>query len=517
MAPPDIDDNQTTLTRRQLLLAAGGVTFLGLFPAAEGAFAARQDNAAGGIPKAIPLFTALPYLQPGSASKLVEGGESIVIAWQTNGVAAEYRLDYGAKGQKDQHAALTQNQRWSGDKADGEQRINHAAALTGLDLGKKYQYRLSMNGASVLEGFFTTRKPRGEKVRFVSFGDNSFGEVSDRAIAYQAFLAHPDFVMNTGDNVYENGLDNEYAGYFFPVYNADQAGPRIGAPLLRSVPFYTVIANHDVHAKDADKHPVADFHLYPDSLAYFTNMHMPGNGPVPTVKTPIVGPEDVLKRFADCAGERFPNMANYSFDYGEGHFLCLDSNVYVDPTDPKLQGWIEQDLAGTDARWKFVVYHHPAFNVGDDHYAEQHMRALSPLFEKHGVAVVLHGHEHTYQRTRPIRFAPSDLAGAKKVGGKSRLVPGEFTVDRAFDGEKVTKPEGVLYLTTGAGGKHLYDPESNNNPAKWLHPEDKNIDYVVRFVSDRHSLTTCEMDRDSLTFTQIDGWGNRIDRFRITA
>src|SRR5262249_31487698 len=148
----------------------------------------------------------------------------------------------------------------------------------------------------------------------------------------------------------------------------------------------------------------------------------------------------------------------------DAHFLCLDSNVYVDPTDFALQTWIEQDLKATDAAWKFVVYHHPAFNAGDDHYAEQHMRALSPLLERMGVDVVLHGHEHTYQRTRPFRFVPTDLTKAKDTNAKDRMVPGTFTIDRKFDGKSVTKPDGILYIVTGAGGKHLYDPESNNSP-----------------------------------------------------
>ncbi len=310
-----------------------------------------------------------------------------------------------------------------------------------------------------MEGFFTTRKPRGVKTRFVAFGDNSFGDVSDRAIAFQAFKAMPDFVMNAGDNVYESGLDDEYARYFFPVYNADQAGPRIGAPLLRAVPFYTVIANHDVHGKDAKKNPVADFDKNPDALGYFTNMHLPLNGPNANQPVPVIGNPDAIDGFKAVATDRFPKMANYSYDYGDAHFLCLDSNVYVDPTDHALQAWIESDISSTDARWKFVVYHHPAFNVGNEHYHEQHMRALAPLFEKLGVTMVLSGHEHTYQRTRPIRFAPRDLSDAKLVNKSNRLVPGDFAVDRTYDGVKSVKPDGVIYLTTGAGGKHLYDPE----------------------------------------------------------
>jgi 3',5'-cyclic AMP phosphodiesterase CpdA len=209
-------------------------------------------------------------------------------------------------------------------------------------------------------------------------------------------------------------------------------------------------------------------------------------------------------------------MANYSFDYADAHFLCLDSNVYVDPTDTALQSWIKSDINSTDAAWKVVVYHHPAFNAGREHYSEQHMRALSPLFEELGVDIVLHGHEHTYQRTRPIRFEPTVMGRAVPGVKKTRLVPGKFTIDRKFDGKSVTKPDGILYIVTGAGGKHLYDPESNANPKNWLHAEDDNADYVMRFISDRHSLSVFDMDHRSLHLTQIDEWGGVIDRCLIT-
>jgi len=514
------------LSRRRLLEAAGGITFLALAPNGRGAFAFAPDNAAAPAPAngssgRLPVFTALPYLQPGGkGSVLVEGQESVVIAWQTDETPADFQVlvsGPGGKGAERAVAAPTRASRPSGGGGDGESRYVYAATLDGLKLGTRYGYRVRMNGKPLAEGYFTTRAPRGRKVRFATFGDNSFGEISDRMIAYQAYQARPDFVMNTGDNVYENGLVDEYERYFFPVYNADIAGERIGAPLLRSVPFYTVIANHDVHDKDKNKHPVADFTRNPGSLAYYTAMHLPLNGPeAPTTPTPTTGDDKWVSSFRTAAGDRFPRMANYSFDYGDGHFLCLDSNVYVDPTDVSLQAWIVKDLTGTDAAWKFVVYHHPAFNVGADHYAEQHMRVLAPLFEQHGVHIVLHGHEHNYQRTRPLRFAPTDTTAATKIGSGKRLVPGTFTIDRTFDGQARTVPNGVLYITTGAGGKHLYDISANADPAQWLHPEDGNADYTARFVSDRHSLTIVDMDAASLQLRQIDQWGNEIDRCRLT-
>ena len=505
------------ISRRELLKSAGGVTFLALIATPEGMFAPLLPQIAQtSEAPALPLFTALPYLQPGTSSgKLVEGKESIVIAWQTNSVKADYALEFGVATAYDLKSEITHSSRMSENK-EIDYRINYVATLSGMELNKRYQYRVKMNGETLMEGFFTTRKPRGVKCKFVAFGDNSYGDISDRAIAYQTYRARPDFVMNTGDNVYEDGLDNEYARYFFPVYNAELTGQRTGAPILRSIPFYSVIANHDVHGKDAMKNPAADFSAHPDSLAYFTNFHFPLNAPAPNQKTPAVGNPDAIKAFAECAGARFPNMANYSYDYADAHFLCLDSNIYVDPTDPALQAWIEADLKNTDAAWKFVVYHHPAFNAGNDHYAEQHMRALTPIFEKHGVDVLLHGHEHTYQRTRPFKFEPSDLSAAKNLNSKKRLVPGKFTIDRNFDGMKNTKPEGILYLTTGAGGKHLYDPESNNNPESWLHAEDGKADYVAKFVSDRHSLTVFDMDSKTLQLTQIDEWGAEIDKIKLT-
>ena len=510
-----------TISRRRLLQAAGGITFLALVPNGRGAFAvdlkALRENAAPAGP--MPLFTALPYLQAGAkGTTLRDGDESLVIAWQTDRRPADFQVLVSGKGMNGKAVVPARTERFSGDISDGEGRYNYAALLDKLALSTRYDYKVLMDGKTIAEGYFSTRKKRGQKTRFVSFGDNSYGEVSDRMIAYQAYLAKPDFIMNTGDNVYEGGLDNEYARYFFPVYNADVAGPRIGAPLLRSVPYYTVIANHDVHGKnkDANNIPVVDFKTDPDSGGYFTCMHLPGNGHDATQKTPVIGPEDRLDLFRKAAGDRFPRQATYSFDYGDAHFLCLDSNVYVDGNDAALHKFVEDDLKATDARWKIVVYHHPAYNAGYDHYSEQHMRVLSPIFERSGVSLVLHGHEHNYQRTMPFTFAPSDTTGASNVNAKKRLVPGKFTIDRAFDGVKNTKPNGVIYLTTGAGGKHLYDMEDNDKPERWKHPEDGNADYVARFISDRHSLTVIDMDANALEIKQIDQWGAEVDKFRIT-
>jgi len=500
------------LTRRQFLRSTGGITFLSLVPIGRGLFSAPFVKAAP-----MPVFTAVPYVQPGPNGHLRDGEEVVRLAWQTLHTPAEFEVCYGPDKFYSNTASVVRTQRLNHGRNEIEDRFNYVASLNNLELGREYFYRVTCNGELLAKGYFTTRQPRGRAIRFVSFGDNSFGDVSDRAIAYHAYQAHPDFVMNTGDNVYDGGLDNEYGRFFFPVYNADVAGLGMGGPLLRSVPFYSVIANHDVHAKDAKGRPVADFDASPDSLAYYTNFHLPLNGPQhPRHPTSIVGHAEVLDGFKACAGDRFPRMANYSFDSGDAHFLCLDSNLYVDPTDPDLQTWIRDDLRNTDALWKFVVYHHPPFNVGLEHSAEQHMRVLCPLFEEHGVDLVLHGHEHSYQRTVPLRFKPRGAGAAGDIDKKDRLVPGEFVLDQRFDGKSVTKPDGIIYVVTGAGGKRLYDPGFTNTPSRWLLAEDGNVPYVANFVSDRHSLTIFDLDAGSLTMRQVDEFGQEIDRIRVT-
>ena len=506
-----------TLSRRELLQAAGGITFLSLLPVGALGFAAPVEAAAPGKTPAAPLlYTATPYVQPGDASQLVEGQESVVIAWQTEARPANFTVEYGYQKSYSSKAIITRTQPYS-NKNENDLHFNYAATLSGLKLGTKYDYRVSQDGTIVAEGYFTTRKPRKTSVRFVAFGDNSFGEVGQRGVAYHAYKANPDFVMNTGDNVYEGGLNNEYIRYFFPIYNADIANSSIGAPLLRSVPFYTVIANHDVHGKDADGHPAADFGKEVDSLGYYSLLHLPANGlSNPPQPTTVTGPAAAISQFKEAVGTRFPRQATYSFDYGDCHFLCLDSNIYVDTTDNRWADFIEKDLFNTDAKWKFVVYHHPAYNVGDDHYSEQHMRLFSPLFEKHRVDFVLSGHEHNYQRTKPFFFSPAGNGGAANVNTKKRLVPGAFTVDEHFDGKTVTKAGGVIYIVTGAGGKHLYDPGFTDNPAKWLHEEDKNAPYCAKVVTDRHSFTLFEISGSTLILRQIDQFGQEIDRIRVT-
>ena len=163
-------------------------------------------------------------------------------------------------------------------------------------------------------------------------------------------------------------------------------------------------------------------------------------------------------------------MTNFSFDYGNAHWTVLDSNPYVDWTDRELKEWVASDLAAAKgATWRFVGFHHPGFNSAKEHFEQQHMRLLAPVFEAGKVDVVFNGHVHNYQRSYPLRFVP-DKQGTLLVGGRDgktvrgRVVNGRWTLDKSFDGRTDTTPDGVIYVVTGAGGQHLYNPEQQDDP-----------------------------------------------------
>jgi predicted phosphodiesterase len=287
-------------------------------------------------------------------------------------------------------------------------------------------------------------------------------------MAQRAFLEKPDLVIIPGDIVYERGQIGDYREKFWPVYNTDEPSGT-GAPLLRSALVVGVPGNHDTDTRDLDR--------YPDGLAYYLYWDQPLNGPLAAEGSAFVPPltasEAHRRAFTEGAGEAYPRMTNFSFDYGNAHWTVIDSNPYVDWTDRSLREWLANDLAAAEgATWRFVAFHHPGFNSAREHYEQQQMRLVAPLLETGKVDVVFSGHVHNYQRSYPLRFAP-DKQGTLLVGGRDnktvrgRVVNGRWTLDKSFDGRNDTTPDGVIYVITGAGGQRLYNPEQHDDPDSW--------------------------------------------------
>ena len=230
---------------------------------------------------------------------------------------------------------------------------------------------------------------------------------------------------------------------------------------------------------------------------------------------PVVGNDTNRKAFLAATGDAFPRMANFSCDYGNAHWTVIDANATVDWTNPDLQDWVAKDLEkAKNATWRFVSFHQPGFNSSKAHFDEQYMRILAPVFEAGKVDIVFNGHVHNYQRSYPLRFVPSKPNGASPVAGpdgkvsKNRHVDGKLTLDKTFDGKTDTSPEGVIYLVTGAGGQHLYNPEQQDLTATWQ-------EFTLNHISKIHSLTVAEIDGATLNIRQLTPTGEEVDRFTI--
>ena len=489
------------MTRFDLLLIAATWPLLTLSAQAAGdEIAARPSSTGTDRP-----FLVKPYLQIGPTP----GPGILRLLWHAPDADADWTVE---------HRAVGADGPWTKAEAPSSRRVAVAgvephrvyrASLNGLEPGGAVSYRVSRGSEVVFSAEARAPKSADQPYRFAAFGDCGAGTPEQKPMAYRASMEEPDLVVIPGDVVYEYGQIADYREKFWPVYNADEPS-EAGAPLLRSIPFVAAPGNHDTDMRDLDR--------LPDGLAYYLYWDQPLNGPIGEEGGPFVPPLKASGTnrgaFVEAAGAAYPRMTNFSFDYGNAHWTVVDSNPYVDWTDPALKDWVAADLgAARDATWRFVAFHHPGFNSAREHLEQQQMRLLAPVLEAGGVDVVFNGHVHNYQRSYPMRFAP-DKQGTLLVGGRDgrtirgRVVNGRWSLDKSFDGRDDTSPDGVIYLVTGAGGQHLYNPEQNDDHDSWQK-------FTDRFVSDVHSLTVVDVDGKTLTVRQVAADGREVDRFTI--
>ena len=449
-----------------------------------------------------------PYLQPGNASTLSK--EQKVVIWQTDSVSGAFKVEF-APGLSLEGLPKVSVAKVSFVHLNllGKKTYLYRATLGGLNFDADYTYRVRLNDKIISSNTFTTRT-RKPLTRFAVWGDCGTGSPQQAAIAYQAYLQKPQFVLVTGDLVYNNGLEREYRARFFPAYTSPEASPEKGVPFMQTTPFYMFVGNHDVYGSDLQK--------WPDGLAFFYYSDLPQNAPITTLTTEVTGPPERVKAFKKATDGRFPKLANYSFDYGNVHITCLDANSYVNPVDFALLEWLKNDIGSSKADWKIVAYHHPGFNSSKAHYDYQHMRLLSPLLEELGVDMVLNGHVHNYQRSLPLKFSPKmNEARDKYIVSPEGRVDGTFTLDPEFDGVTNTKPKGIIYIVTGAGGAGLYDPVLSGKPDLWKHePQDNWVPFTAKIVSDIHSFTMIETNGKTLTLKQLNAKGEAFDEIKVT-
>lgn len=459
-----------------------------------------------GFPVTAQQILVPPYLQPGNAPSLNK--EVKVLIWQTDSIPGKYTVEYqqrsGTPGKLLQAKVSTVKL-----CLNNKTTFLYRAQLSSLKFDESYSFKVSLGSRTIAEGSFDSRTKK-PKTRFAVFADCGVGSPEQAKIAWQIHQQKPQFALIPGDMVYSYGREIEYRTRFFPYYLAPVTSPERGAQLMNNIPFYMLLGNHDIYSADFDKHP--------DGLAFFYYSDLPLNAPLTSTPLKAKGNASLVKAFTKNTAPRFPRIANYSFDYGNVHFVSLDANDYVNPLDPELIEWLRNDLRYSKADWKIVTYHHPAFNSSPKHYDYQIMRLLSPLLEEQGVDLVLAGHVHNYQRTVPLKFDPKkNPAGTDYIISDEGRVDGTFSLDLQFDGVTQTKPEGIIYIVSGAGGAVLYDSEISENPELWKKgPPENWVPYTTKLVSHIHSFTLIETDGKKLILKQLDVDGQVFDQITVT-
>ena len=105
--------------------------------------------------------------------------------------------------------------------------------------------------------------------------------------------------------------------------------------------------------------------------------------------------------------------------------FALDTNQAFDKASAQYK-WLEQQLSASTSAWKIPVFHHPPYSSGA-HGSDLTVRAaLSPLFEKYKVQLVLTGHDHHYERTKPQNGVVYVVTGGGGAGLRS-VKPSSFT------------------------------------------------------------------------------------------
>jgi len=334
---------------------------------------------------------------------------SIVVMWETD-IPSPSRVEYGSTDQL-------------GKEAVSDEKVKiHEVTMPGLDPDTRYHYRVSSAGQSSGVFSFLTAVGKGKPFRFIVYGDSRSVPETHAKVIQTMIPYRPRFVIHTGDIVGSGEVYEKWGTEFF--------GPV--APLIRTTPFVAVYGGHEM------------IHLSDNYLKFFSN------------------PND-------------PELW-FSFDCGDAHFAAFASE-HIEQLPGNLRAkqgkWFEEDLARSNAKWKFAIWHVPPYSAERrGSYGEREgARPQIDQLEKHGVDMTFHGHHHTFQRSYPLKRG------------------------------KRHDEHGVVYVITAGGGAPVAPVG-----ARW---------FTAHATSQRH-FTVVDIDGDLLRLKAVNIDGDVIDEYART-
>lgn len=378
-----------------------------------------------------------PSIERGPMLQMVSGN-AVTLKWKTS-AAANSRILFG-----------TSENSLTSSLTDNSPVTDHEMRITGLSPDTKYYYAIGTT-TSIIKGsyrnYFITTPPANttRKIRIGVFGDAGTGNSVQKGTR-DAYLElkngnnNSEVVVMLGDNAYNGGFDNEHQTKFFDIYDDN------------------VFDNHVVF-------PVPGNHEYDNSGTLASNHLIPYYN-IFTVPTA-----------AESGGTASGTEHYYSFDYGNIHFIMLDSygldggKPLYDTTGPQAI-WLKADLAANAGthKWTVVCLHHPPYTHGthnsgsstsDDETDLNAIREkVNPILERFGVDVVLAGHSHVYERSYLVTnhtgysgtFVPTAPPAGNLVGGSSAKYDGSVNSCPYFTIDTVAR-KGTVYVVAGSAGQ----------------------------------------------------------------
>ena len=455
------------ISRRRLLAAvglSGGAALAS--PLLDSATAAETQTAG---PVAAPPVAGL-HLQFGG-----DAAAQMAVSWHTLQPVRQPRVLVGRQnGRLDQVAAA--NTASYTDAKSGQVVFAHHAALDNLSADTAYLYAAMHDGAAPQFSSFRTA-PRGRAAfTFTSFGDQATPTLGRAYVPPGA--APPPSPLFVSDNLgspaaADTTLGVERLQPLFHLFNGDLCYANLAHDRVRTWRDFW-----DNNSRSAAKRP------WMPSLGNHENEI--GNGPIGfrAYQTYFALPE--------AAGQTDVTRGLwYAFTVGSMRVVSIanDDVCYQDGGDSYVRGfsggaqkaWLDAELGAArrdpTIDWIVVCMHQVAISTADKaNGADLGIRQeWLPLFDKHGVDLVVCGHEHHYERSHPIRGQQRNdtLTPIATASGAGVIDTTKGTVHMVIGGGGTSRPSNGLFfdppqcrVITAVGAP---DPTTGKRPPVYAH------------------------------------------------
>jgi hypothetical protein len=355
------------------------------------------------------------------------------VSWVTASPVRRPRLRFGtvAGGHGSVVPAVTRTYK---DHATGRTVYTHHAALRGLEPSTAHVYSVLHDGGTPVSSTFRTGPAGRRPFRFTSFGDQGVDDPALRGgtafsseIVQHIEAQRPLFNLVNGDLAYSD-LNSDPGAAWDTWFRQNEAS-------TRNRPWMPAAGNHENEAGNGET----------GYRSFTTRYAVPDNG--------VTGLRGHFYAFT-AGSVRFVVLQNDD--------VCLQDagNFYVRGYSGGAQKrWLDRELAAARASkaidWIVVCMHQLVMSSamsgnGSDLGVRQE---FAPLFDKHGVDLVLCGHDHDYERTYAVRGVEP---------GSATLSP--QVASTALD--VVDTSRGAVHMVLGGGGSYPLNVYGGQGPVR---------------------------------------------------